>query len=748
MASTNTCRFHDLRQEHLAGAEEIAHDVHAVHERTLDDRERIAELEARRLRVGHDELVDAADQRLLQPLANRPRAPGVVLDALLPCLALVTAGDLEQPLGRIRPPRQDHVLDALAQVRVDLLVDRELARVHDAHAHSGADSVVQEHRVHRLAHGLVAPEGERHVAHAAAHQRVWARGTDLCRRFDEVERVAVVCLDAGRHREDVRVEDDVFGREPGLPGQDLVGTPADRYLALDRVGLALLVKRHDHDRSAVRTHAFRLLEERPLALLQADGVDDALALQALEPRLDHRPLRGIDHHRHARDVRLGGEQVQEAHHRAFRVEHALVHVDVDHLRAARDLLAGDVERARIVVGLDQAAELRRARHVGALADVHEQAVGPEVERLEAGEPAARLEHGGSPRRQARHGLRDVADVVRRGATAPAHDVHETARGVFLHEVGRLARRLVVFAEGVRQAGVGVRAHVRIGDARQFLDVRPELLRAERAVETNHRGAGVAHGIPERLDRLPGQRAAGGVGDRAGHHDRQVEAEFVEYLAHSEERRLGVQRVEDRLDQDQVHPALDECTGRFRVGRRQLVEADVAETRVAHVRRKRGRAVRGAERSRDEARAAGPGGHLVGGAARDLRGRQVQLAHQRFGAVVGLRRGVRVERVGLDDVGAGLEVAAVDLADHLRAREHEQVVVAFQVLRPVAEALAAVIRLAELVGLDDGAHGPVEHEDSLPEQAAEFTNAFGSQHGQASAAARAAGARTPSAWQIA
>ena len=91
---------------------------------------------------------------------------------------------------------------------------------------------------------------------------------------------------------------------------------------------------------------------------------------------------------------------------------------------------------------------------------------------------------------------------------------------------------------------------------------------------------------------------------------------------------------------------------------------------------------------------------------------------------------------------------MDLADHFGTREHQQVVVALQVLGPVAEAIAAVIGLAELVGLDDRAHGAVEHQDALAQQAAEFADAFGSQHRQASAVARAAGARTPSAWQIA
>ena len=34
------CRLDDLRQEHLAGAEQVADDVHAVHQRAFDHVER------------------------------------------------------------------------------------------------------------------------------------------------------------------------------------------------------------------------------------------------------------------------------------------------------------------------------------------------------------------------------------------------------------------------------------------------------------------------------------------------------------------------------------------------------------------------------------------------------------------------------------------------------------------------------------------------------------------------------------
>ena len=70
-------------------------------------------------------------------------------------------------------------------------------------------------------------------------------------RFDEVQAVAIVLLDAGGHGEDVRIENDVLGRKLDALGQDSVGALADAHLALDGVGLALLVEGHDHHRGAV-----------------------------------------------------------------------------------------------------------------------------------------------------------------------------------------------------------------------------------------------------------------------------------------------------------------------------------------------------------------------------------------------------------------------------------------------------------------------------------------------------------------
>ena len=227
--------------------------------------------------------------------------------------------------------------------------------------------------MHGLAHRIVATERERDVAYSAAHVHGRHARLDRGGGLDEVEAVAVVFLDAGGDGEDVGVEDDVLGSHPHRLGEQLIGPLANPDLALDRVGLPLLVESHDHDRGAVAHDLAGMLEEHLLAFLQADRVHDRLALHALQTRFDHRPFGGIEHHRHARDIGLAGDQPQKFLHGCRRVEHALVHVHVDDLRTARHLLAGDVDCRGVISRLDQLAKLRGTGDVGTLADVDEEA---------------------------------------------------------------------------------------------------------------------------------------------------------------------------------------------------------------------------------------------------------------------------------------------------------------------------------------------------------------------------------------
>ncbi len=100
-----------------------------------------------------------------------------------------------------------------------------------------------------------------------------------------------------------------------------------------------------------------------------------------------------------------------------------------------------------------------------------------------------------------------------------------------------------------------------------------------------------------------ERAAREICDRAGDHDRQFVAGFGEDGLRRINRRLGVERVEDRLDQDEFRAAIDEAANLLAIGCRKIIEGHRAIARIVHIRRDRGRAVGGAAGTRHEAAAA-------------------------------------------------------------------------------------------------------------------------------------------------
>ncbi len=374
----------DLRQEHLPGAEQVADDLHAVHQRPFDDVERPRVLPARLFDVGLDEIHDAVHERVRQAGLDRLLAPRQVVLALL-AVALDRRGEFDHPLGRVRPPVENDVFDVRQQIFRDVFIDDELTGVDDAHVEAGRNRVIEERGVNRFAHDVVPAERERQVADAAADLDARTAGLDEARGFDEIDGVGVVLLETGGDREDVGIENDVGRIEPRALGQQPVRALADGDFPLDRVRLALLVERHHDDTGTVAPHGGGFFQELVLAFLEADRVHDRLALHALQPREQHRPLRTVDHHGHARDLGFGGDVVEERGHRLLGVEHALIHVDVDQIRAAAHLIESDVRRLRVVARADQPREARGTGHVGALTDHLEVRIGTDRQRFKAGE---------------------------------------------------------------------------------------------------------------------------------------------------------------------------------------------------------------------------------------------------------------------------------------------------------------------------------------------------------------------------
>src|SRR5205823_2375882 len=176
----------------------------------------------------------------------------------------------------------------------------------------------------------------------------------------------------------------------------------------------------------------------------------------------------------------------------------------------------------------------------------------------------------------------------------------------------------------------------------------------------------------RLDRLAGEQRAHGL-DRDREDDGEHTPRVGEPPVDAEERGLHVERVLLRLEEEDVGAALDEPDGLLRERRGDLVEGDAPGNRDGLGAR--------THRAGDKARAIGRL-ELRARLAGEASGGGVDLAHLVREPVFGERDARAAEGVGLDDVGAGGEVALVHVAHDVGPGEDEVLV-------------AALVRLAGL-----------------------------------------------------
>ena len=229
---------------------------------------------------------------------------------------------------------------------------------------------------------------------------------------------------------------------------------------------------------------------------------------------------------------------------------------------------------------------------------------------------------------------------------------------------------------------------------------------------------MAHRMPEGGRRLAGKRAPRAVGDRARDHQRQANAALGERLKAGEDRRLGVERVENGLDQDEVGAAVDEAADLLAVGDAQLVEGDRAEAGIVDVGRQRSGAVRRPQRAGDEAAPAVRLFRLDRRPPRQSRPVAIEFIDQVLHAVVGLRDRGRGEGVGLENVRARQRVGEMDVFDRLRLGQGQKIIVALQWRSQAMKTFAAEVASRRAQALDLGAHRSVDQQNPLARGAAQ------------------------------
>ena len=442
--------------------------------------------------------------------------------------------------------------------------------------------------------------------------------------------------------------------------------------------------------------------ELPLAVLERDRVDHALALTPRQRTLDALPIGGVDHDRHP-DLRhqRGVERIDIADFIALR----RLQAHVDHPGAVPDLRPGDLARLVPALAGDQLLEAARPHDVGAFANdqrpgarfgLHE--IDARVERP----PHRRID---GVRRPALGHLCDRPDVGGRRAAAAADDVQPAGLHEPLELTGEPLRRLEVLAVLIRQPCVRVTGNARRGHLREHPDRVGDRVRAGRTVQADREQIGMADRRVERVHRLTGQHGPPGF-DGGRDHQRNADVQVALERLNGEQSCLEAARVEHRLEQQQVDSSFEERPGLDVVGLPQLLEGHVA----AQGQRLGGRSECAGHEPRFRRR-----GEFVGGLARQPRRRDVQLAGLPVETELGKHDWRALKAVGGDDVRARLEIGAMH-------RENPFWMGMAQVLVAPFKAGAAVVGGGGTLRLQHGAHGAIEDQDPCGQRIIELLSA--------------------------
>ncbi len=145
---------------------------------------------------------------------------------------------------------------------------------------------------------------------------------------------------------------------------------------------------------------------------------------------------------------------------------------------------------------------------------------------------------------------------------------------------------------------------------------------------------MTHRLPESASRLARERAPGPIGDGPRDHEARGVGTAGQRATRSDDGGLGVERVEDGLDEQEIDPTVDQRENLLAVGRGERVEVERAIAGILHSRRHRQRDVGWADRPCDEASTL-VGCRFVGDATRDASGLEVEISNEVREAVLRL-----------------------------------------------------------------------------------------------------------------
>mmetsp|Transcript_21059 Transcript_21059/g.36217 ORF Transcript_21059/g.36217 Transcript_21059/m.36217 type:complete len:249 (+) Transcript_21059:2167-2913(+) len=229
--------------------------------------------------------------------------------------------------------------------------------------------MLQKHRMDRLANLHHTTESKRQVGDTSTDLHVWALLLDCLCCVDEVNTIVCMLLHSRSNCQHVGVKDDVLRRETNFIHQDVIRALADSDFLIFRGCLAFLVEGHHNHCTTMLPQQGGLLLEELLPNLQGDGVHNALSLAPLQTSKHNLKLRRIKHEGDLGHLWLCHRNLHKLLHRSKTIQHAIIHIDINHMRSILNLLLRNVHGRTIVTSHHQLLEPDRTTDIAPLTNI-------------------------------------------------------------------------------------------------------------------------------------------------------------------------------------------------------------------------------------------------------------------------------------------------------------------------------------------------------------------------------------------
>ena len=276
----------------------------------------------------------------------------------------------------------------------------------------------------------------------------------------------------------------------------------------------------------------------------------------------------------------------------------------------------------------------------------------------------------------------------------------------VHHLGRL----VVASHRIGQTGIGVSGYIIRYTLSQCTQAGQHIVSPKGAVESNAEQGSMGHADDKSLQNLPTQNTSSLIDDCHAEHQGNLNARLFLCNLESTNGSLSVERIIDSLEQDGIHPTLQEGRNLLYVGSGKLIEGQGSQGRIVDV-RTHGKRLVGRPNGRNHKARLLRRGEFISHFSRNAYSSTIDFLHIVLAMIISHADSLCTESISRNDIGSCQKIASMDILNDVRSRKHQNVVVTLHLTRNIAEAVTTKILLSQMIGLNHGTHRSIEPQDT-------------------------------------